>query len=151
MNTNHSTSEYHLPFGEELTTLHPDTWSAPFWVAAREHRLVAQQCADCGAFRMPPSAFCWRCRSQNVVWPDLPGTGTIFTFTISRHALTPAAADCVPYVIAVIELDGAPGIRLISNIVGVDVDSVEIGQRVDVVWDDVSAEVTIPRFIPIQG
>jgi uncharacterized OB-fold protein len=51
-------------------------------------------------------------------------------------------------VIAVIALEGAGGVRMISNIVGVDADAVRIGMPVEVVWEDMSAELAIPRFRP---
>ena len=136
-------------FDADLAQLFPDQWTQPFWDAARDHRLIAARCGACGAFRMPPTAFCWRCRSREIEWVDLPGTGNIYTFTIARHALTPAAQAAVPYVIAVVSLDGAEGARLITNIVGVDVDNVAIDMPVQVVFDDVTTSVTVPRFRPI--
>ncbi|WP_308212380.1 Zn-ribbon domain-containing OB-fold protein [Actinomadura madurae] len=52
----------------------------------------------------------------------------------------------VPYVIAVLEFDDAPGIRMIANIVESDVDAVRVGSRVQLAWDDIDDEVTVPRF-----
>jgi uncharacterized OB-fold protein len=138
----------HLDFAPEITTIYPDAYTKHFWDAAREHRLVVARCAACGVFRMPPTPFCWRCRSQETEWVELPGTGTVYTFTIARHALTPATKDAVPYVVAVIALDGAEDARLISNVVGIAPEDVAIDLPVEVVYDDVSAEVTIPRFQP---
>lgn len=129
-----------------LAELHPDVWTAPFWQAARAHRLVAQRCAACGAFRMPPTPFCQQCRSQDDEWVDLPGTGTIYTFNVTHQALIPQLADHVPYVVAVVDLDGAPGARLVTNIVDTDPARVAVGDRVRVDWDDVHAHTTIPRF-----
>jgi uncharacterized OB-fold protein len=130
----------------ELSTLHPDVWTAPFWEAALEHRLVAQRCTGCGEFRMPPGPFCWNCQTQDAEWIDLPGTGTIYSFSITRQALIPQLADYVPYVVAVVDLDEAPGARLVSTVVDVDPDSVRIGDAVQVHWDDVHERTTVPRF-----
>jgi hypothetical protein len=74
----------------------------------------------------------------------------VYSFTIVRHPVTPELSDSVPYVVAVIELDDAPGARLFTNIVECDPDTVVIGQAVQVVWDDAADEVTIPRFAPIS-
>lgn len=63
-----------------------------------------------------------------------------------RHAVVPALAGSVPYVIAVLEFDDAPGIRMIANIVESDVDAVRVGSRVQLAWDDIDDEVTVPRF-----
>ncbi|MCP9965027.1 OB-fold domain-containing protein [Actinomadura madurae] len=52
----------------------------------------------------------------------------------------------MPYVIAVLEFDDAPGIRMIANIVESDVDAVRVGSRVQLAWDDIDDEVTVPRF-----
>jgi uncharacterized OB-fold protein len=129
-----------------LAEIHADQWSAPFWAAAREHRLVCARCASCGTFRMPPSPFCPVCRSQGLEWVDLPGTGTVYTFTVVRHAVLPIVREHVPYVIAVVELDGAPGARLLGNVVGLVPEEISVGLTVRVVWDDTEGGATIPRF-----
>jgi hypothetical protein len=135
----------------ELARLHPDPWTEPFWSAAREHRLVAPRCRRCGAFRMPPAPFCWKCRSQAVDWVALSGRGTVFTFNVTRQALIPQLRPAIPYVVAVVELEGAPGVRLISNVIDVDPARVRIGLPVRVAWDDIDEETTIPRFVPADA
>jgi uncharacterized OB-fold protein len=142
------TDDAHLEFEAALTGIFPDQWTRPFWEAAREHRLVACRCTACGTFRMPPTAFCWNCRSRSAEWVDLPGTGSVYTFTVARHPLTPAVRAAVPYVIAVVTLDGAGGARLISNVVGVTPAQVKIDMPVTVVFDDISDRVSLPRFRP---
>jgi uncharacterized OB-fold protein len=133
-----------------IASIHPDVWTLPFWEAARDHRLVAPQCVACGAFRLPPAPFCWRCRTQDVSWVELSGRGTVYTYTVTRQALIPLLQDAVPYVAAVIELEGAPGVRLASNIVDVDPDSVHVGMTVALAWDDLDNGVTLPRFLPVR-
>src|SRR3984893_18588992 len=119
---------------------HADKDTQPFWGAALEGRLVAPRCANCGTFRLPPGPFCFVCQHQEVDWIELPGTGTIYTYTVVRHALSPQLADVVPYVTAVIELDGATGAgsRMIANVVDCDPETVAIGDRVRIAWDRVS-------------
>jgi len=134
-------------FPPGLYEIAPDAWTAPFWDAAKDHRLVAAQCGQCQTFRMPPTPFCPTCRSQDIKWTELSGRGTIYTFTVARHAVLPVLKDVVPYVIAVVSLDGADDARLITNIVGSDPDDIEIDAPVEVVWDDVSDEMTVPRFV----
>ena len=110
-------------------------------------RLAAQ---ECGTFRLPPGPFCFVCQHQDVDWIELPGTGTIYTYTVVRHALSPQLAEVVPYVTAVIELDGATGAgsRMIVNVVDCDPESVAIGDRVRIAWDRVSDTLALPRFAP---
>jgi uncharacterized OB-fold protein len=131
-----------------MANIAPDVWTAPFWEAAGEHRLVAPRCVACGAFRMPPGPFCWQCRTQAVDWVELSGRGTVFTFIIARRALIPQLADAVPNVVAVVDLDGAPGCRLVGNVLGIEPEAVSIGLPVVVEWDDIDDRVTIPRWIP---
>ena len=132
-----------------LVDIHPDASTEPFWVAAAEHRLVCQRCAACGTRRMPPSPVCAVCRSLDSEWDELSGLGTLYTFTIGRHALMPEMAGSLPHVIGVVELDDAPGIRLVANVVDVEVDEVAIGMALEVTWEDVpGTEVSVYRFRP---
>jgi uncharacterized OB-fold protein len=113
--------------------------------------LVVPRCTGCGTFRLPPGPYCFACRQQEVEWVELAGTGTIYTFTVVRHPLSPPLRDVVPYVSAVIELDGTQGAgaRIMGNVIGCDPDSVHVGDAVRVSWDKVSETFTVPRFIPI--
>jgi uncharacterized protein len=118
-----------------------------FWEAAREHRLVLQRCDDCNGFQHPPSPVCHRCRSNNVAWRDVEGRGTVYTYTAVHKAFIPALAESLPYFVAVIELPGADGTRIVSNLVEVVPKDVTIGMDVEVVWDDYP-ELSVPRFRP---
>ena len=71
----------------------------------------------------------------------------VYAYTIVRHPVVPALASVVPYVIAVVDLDGAPGARLVGNVIDCPPESVLIGSKVAVVFDDIDDEVTIPRFV----
>ena len=81
-------------------------------------------------------------------WSGRSGKGWVYASSISYQPAHPAFADDVPYVLAIIELD--EGVRMHSNVVGVDPKEVEIGMRVEVVWDDVTPEFSLPKFRPIQ-
>ncbi|HEY2659785.1 MAG TPA: Zn-ribbon domain-containing OB-fold protein [Caulobacteraceae bacterium] len=131
----------------QITT---DTWTEPFWQAAKAHRLTAAQCADCSHFRMPPSPFCPECQSQNTLWPDLPGTGVIFSFAICTRSPFPDVPDFV-YVPVVVDLDGAPGARLVSNLVGMKAEDVKIGMRVQVDWNPIKDDWVLPIFRPAES
>jgi uncharacterized OB-fold protein len=122
--------------------------TAGWWEACLEHRLVVQRCSDCGQPRHPPGPLCPRCRSRRARWDELPGTGSVYTFTVVRQALMAALAGTVPYVVAAVEPDGAPGVRLVSNVVECDPADVAIGMAVEVVWEDMSPALALPRFRP---
>jgi uncharacterized OB-fold protein len=132
----------------ELFKLSTNAWTKPFWDATTRHVLVAAQCPDCGSFRMPPTPFCPCCQSQRISWTHLSGRGEVYSYTIVERAIMPGMGDHLPYVPAVITLEGAGGVRLISNVVDVDVTDVRVGMAVRVVWDDVAdGAVAVPRFV----
>lgn len=133
-----------------LFETHADAATQPFWDAANRDTLAAPKCTNCGTFRLPPSPFCFVCQTRGVEWVELPGTGTIHSYTVVRHPLHPGLADCCPYVTGVVELDGTQGAgaRMIVNIIDVDPDTVRIGDRVEVVFEHVNDEMSVPRFRP---
>lgn len=132
--------------GIKITT-NPDT--AAFWEAAKEKRLTACQCGDCGHFRMPPSPYCPNCQSTLKAWPDLPGTGTIFSYAICSK--NPATGEDYVYVPVVVSLDGTDDARLVSNLGGIDADDVRIGQKVQVDWNPIDDGWMLPIFKPVEA
>ena len=116
----------------------------PFWQAAVEHRLVAQECGDCAHLHLPPAPICPNCRSDATGWKELSGRGEVYTYTTIHRTVAPG--QDLPFVVAVIALEGAPGVRLISNIVDTPPEEIEIGMPVEVVWEDMGPELTLPRF-----
>jgi uncharacterized OB-fold protein len=132
-----------------LAILHADSWTEGFWEAAKEHRLVCQQCSNCKTFRMPPAKFCYVCRSEDSEYIDLAGTGTVYTYTTVNYGTAKEIKpEDLPYLVGLIELDGTNGCRLVGNLLQVDPADVEVGMRVRVVWDDAPTGVTVPRFVP---
>ena len=123
-----------------------DATTLPWWQAAAEHRLVVQRCAACGHTRLPPAPICPECRSAEASWQQVTGRGEVYTFTIVHRPI--AANQPLPTLIAVIALEGSGGLRLISNLVGVAPADVQIGMPVELVWEDMSADLAIPRFRP---
>jgi len=135
----------------ELFKLASNHWTQPFWDATADHRLLVARCADCGHARMPPTPFCPCCQSQRIDWTELSGRGEVYTYTVVARAIMPGMDEHLPYVPAVITLDGGGGTRLISNVVDVEVSSIVVGMPVQIVWDDLPAEgVAIPRFRPLS-
>ena len=83
-----------------------------------------------------------------MAWVQASGKGTLHTFAVVERAPTPAFADHVPYVPALVDLEEGPPIP--DQLVGVDPHSEEIviGMAVEVVFEDVTADVTLPKFRP---
>jgi uncharacterized OB-fold protein len=114
-----------------------------FWTAGAEGQLRFLRCRECATFIHPPRPVCRRCLSENVVPEAVAGTGTIDTYTVNYQAWRPGLE--VPYVIARVAIDGAPGVFLTTNIVGCAVDAVEIGDRVRVKFEQ-QGEIYLPLF-----
>jgi uncharacterized OB-fold protein len=134
-------------FPDTMPSPTADAITLPWWKAAAEHRLVVQRCAGCGHTRLPPAPLCPECRSTEADWQPVSGRGEVYTYTVVHRPI--AAGQPLPTVIAVIALEDAGGVRMISNLVGVDAARVAIGMPVEVVWEDMSADLAIPRFRPI--
>ena len=124
--------------------------TAAFWDAAKEHRLVVQFCNDCERFQHPPGPVCHRCRGANLIWRDVEGSGTVYSYTWVHKAFVPALSERLPYAVAVIELPGAENTRFVSNVVDVTPERLQIGLPVELVWDDY-AEHSVPRFRPVTS
>lgn len=123
----------------------PDT--RPFWEGCKRHELLLQRCDDCGAFRYPPRQFCGRCFSDNTQWVRASGRGTVYSYTVIRQIGHPAFRDQVPYVVAYVDLE--EGVRMMSNIVQCPPERVHIGMPVEVVFEEVTDLITLPKFRPV--
>ena len=134
-------------FPDEMPAPAVNAETAGWWDAAAAHRLVVQRCTACGRVRHPPGPVCPDCRSADAEWAALAGTGTVYTYTVVRQAFLAALADRLPYAVVVVELDGAPGVRLVSNLVGIEPEEIEVGMAVDLVWEDMGPELAVPRFV----
>jgi uncharacterized protein len=125
----------------------PTQWSRPFWDAARQHRLVLRRCNTCGAYQHPPYPYCEACYQEDFSWIEAAGRASLFAYTVNRSAVPlPFMAD-LPYVTAIVQL--TEGVRMISNIVQCDHDALVNGMELEVVFDDVSDEWTLPQWKPV--
>jgi uncharacterized OB-fold protein len=125
----------------------PDEDTKPFWDGCRERQLKVQQCRECGKRRWPPRGLCPSCHSWTFDWVALPGTGTVYSYVIVHHA-NPAFAPEAPYTVAEISIDGAEPFRITSNVIGCAPEKVHVGMPVEVFFEDVTDEVTLPKFRP---
>ncbi len=116
----------------------------PFFDAARNHQLAVQKCDNCGKLRFPAAPLCLSCDSDKASWVAVSGRGQVFSFTIMHRAYHPAFK--APYALAVIEL--SEGVKMTSNVIGIEPSKVKCGMPVEVVFDKLSDEVTLPRFRP---
>ncbi|MCC6223523.1 MAG: Zn-ribbon domain-containing OB-fold protein [Thermoleophilia bacterium] len=115
----------------------------PFWGATARGVLLIPRCEECSATSWPPRPFCPCCATQRApVLVPSAGAGTVYSYTVVRRARGDFR-ELVPYVVAYVELD--EGLRLLSNIAAADPESVRIGQRVEVVFDEPGEDPAAPR------
>lgn len=117
--------------------------------AAREQRLLYQQCADCGAIPSYPRAICPACWSPTLDEKSSRGRGTVYSFTVQYRPGAPAFAEDVPYTLVLVDLE--EGFRMLADLRGADPETVAIGLPVEIFFDQIDAETVLPRFRPSIG
>jgi len=127
----------------EAGKISTDPSTEPFWLAARERRLVAPRCADCDTFRLPPTPFCWRCQSTAVDWTELSGRATVYTYTVVNGY--PGLPD-ITLIPVVVDLPDAPGTRLVSNVIGAEPADIQIGTELTATFHPISDGWLLPVF-----
>ena len=116
----------------------PTEISAPFWEGLKAERLLIQQCNQCNDWVFYPRRHCPQCFAHDLSWREVSGGATLYSFTVTRIATLPDFADEMPQMLAVIELD--QGVRINSNLVGLDESEVKIGMRLQPVFAEVDAK-----------
>ena len=124
----------------------PTQDTEPFWQGLREGKLLLQRCLSCRAIRYPPRPMCAECNSLETEWVPASGRGSVYSYTVTHQALHPTLVDRIPHVVILVELE--EGVRITSNILDCQVSDVYIGLPVEVVLDQVTDEVTLPKFRP---
>jgi uncharacterized protein len=109
------------------------------------------RCQSCGLWLQPPLERCRRCAGPTA-FEDVAGTGLVYSFIVQRQAAVAGYLDQLPYVVALVELDEQPGLRLPTRIVGVDPSEVACGMRVAAELTGLpGGEFTVPVFRPVQS
>jgi uncharacterized OB-fold protein len=127
-------------------TLATNVWTAPYWEAAARGELVAASCKACGHARMPPTPFCPRCHHQGIHWVRLSGLATVYSYTVVERAIIPGMEEHLPYVPAVVEPDDLPGVRLVSNLVGMELTELRVGLPVRLTWHHTAEGIGLTQF-----
>jgi uncharacterized protein len=126
----------------------PDADTAPFWRATAGGRLELCRCGSCGHWHSPPLERCRRCAGPTA-FEAVSGSGTIETFVVQRQPAVVGFIDRVPYVVALVDLDEQPGLRLPGRVVDIDPDAVCIGLRVQVRLEPLpGGDYVVPVWAP---
>ena len=124
-----------LPVGDDRDT-------GGFFDAARRGELAVRACSTCGAFLHVPRAYCRSCGSWEGEWRVVAGTGTLHSWTVVDHQVHPAYP--VPYTIVLVDLDAAPGVRLVGDLPGSP--DLHAGMPMRVRFDELADGVVLPQW-----
>lgn len=119
-----------------------------FYDGCREGKLLYQKCNDCNETIFFPKYLCTACMSRNLRWEESAGKGKIHSFTITYEYAPMEFAGSTPYVLAIINMD--EGFSIMSNIIECDFESLASDMKVEVVFDPVTPEISLPKFRPVD-
>ena len=119
-------------------------FAAEFYAYCKQHELRFQRCASCGTWRHVPRDMCAQCGSFEWEWAKSSGKGKLFSWTTAMQPMLPQFADLVPYSPVVVELE--EGVRMLSWLTDVKDDDLKLDLPVEVMFDDITPEVTLPKF-----
>ena len=124
----------------------PSKWSLPFWEGTKQGKLLLKRCRNCGHIDHPPYLFCTSCGDEEHEWIEASGKGTLYAYAINTYGVPFPFMEDLPYVVAMIDLEEGP--RMISNIVTKDPQTLKNGIPVEVFFEEVTAEITLPKWRP---
>ena len=138
-------SSYAKPL-PEITDL-----TKPLWEASKRGELVIQKCRKCSHMQWYPRPSCGNCASRDLEWSKVSGKGKVYSFTIVRQVIgnSPEFQKDIPFVVAEIDLE--EGVRIYSNVVGVNPEEVKVDMPVEVTFEECTPEISLPKFKPTKA
>jgi uncharacterized OB-fold protein len=110
-----------------------DAVNRPWFTAGA---LALQRCAACGAVQHPPEEICRTCGSATFTTRVVAPAGTVYSYTVARHAVNAALETAVPYIVVLVSLDEVPEVRVVGNLLDTAPEDTMIGMAVEAVWQD---------------
>jgi len=143
-----------LPEGLPRPVPEPDGLSRPYWDAARRGELMIQRCNRCRAWQWGPEWICHACLSLDVGWERVDARGVIYSWERVWHPVHPALESAGPYIVVLVELPHADGVRMIGNLVGDPRQAVRIGAPVEAVFEqhaDATPPYALVHWRPVEA
>jgi uncharacterized OB-fold protein len=106
-----------------------------YWEGLAEGKLLIQRCASCSTWQWGPEWICHECLGFDLVFEQVEPAGTLYSYERVWHPVHPALRDQGPYLIGLVALDGAPGVRLVGNLLGDPTAEITIGAAVRGVFE----------------
>jgi uncharacterized OB-fold protein len=138
----------YLPSGLPRPVPEPDVLDAPYWEGTRRGELRVQRCRGCRTWQWGPEWICHRCHAFDLEWTAVEPRGVIYSWERAWHPVHPALAGHGPYVVVLVELPQAGGVRMVGNLLGDPTQDVTIGAAVDAVFEP--HDDSVPPFTLLQ-
>ena len=120
-----------------------------FWDGCNRDELLIQRCSACKKFRWLPKPMCPHCNALEHEWVKMSGKGKVFSWTIIVHPVHPAAVEKVPYNVAQVQLDEDPDLIMVTSLVDVKNEDIQMDMRVEAVFTEHEPGVKIAKFRPV--
>jgi uncharacterized OB-fold protein len=115
-----------------------------FWEGCKAHELRLPRCKACNHLFYPPQAMCPRCLSGDLDYTKVSGKGKVYSFTVVHQNGSRGFKEETPYVMAYITLE--EGVQMLTNIIGSDPATVKVDLPVEVTFEDITEEISLPKF-----
>ncbi len=128
---------------------HPTPETQHFWEGTREGELRLQRCDACTHVYFPPRPFCPACASRAVSVFRASGRATLYSYVINQRPRPDWPQE--PHSIAIVELEEGP--RMVTNIVDVEQtpEALVLDMALDVTFERLSDEISLPVFRPAEA
>ena len=127
-------------------TIPDDPLTSFFWEGAREGELRIQRCQQCGTYIHTPRPVCRNCHGFDLAGEPVSGRATLYSYSIPHKGFHPFYVDRVPYTIATVELVEQPALQLLTRLVGMTREEIEIGMDLQVTFEALSEDLVLPLF-----
>ena len=128
-------SQPYLPAGLPIPVPERNGLSAPYWEGLRQERLLVQRNPATGLYQWPAQWIAYDTQSFDLEWVEVAPRGLIYSWTRVWHPVHPALKDACPYIVVVVELPHAGGVRMLGNLLGDPLAAVHIGDVVETVFE----------------
>jgi len=133
----------------------PTELTDAFWDATKEQKYLVQWCTACREPIFYPREVCPSCLSaESLEWRPSNGRGVVHAVSVQHRPGNPTMADQVPYAVALVEVDAGDGeqtVRVMSNVVNCDPESVQVGDDLTLTWEPLSDGRNLPVFEPTRS
>lgn len=117
-----------------------------FWQGGADGELRFLRCKACRSYIHPPAPICGECLTKDYAPEAVSGRARLVTYTVNHQPWIPGFDP--PYVIAIVEIEEQPSVRLTTNLVNCEIDDIAIGMSLRVVFEQLDDETYLPLFEP---